>query len=306
MSDHDSDHARSRPTRGGRSTRPGRGPLTSTSRGKDRPFPSPGARTESREIAFPFTPGPIPEPFLEAAAAACLYCAEFDLALPEGAEARLARFAQRLSEANTVMNLTRVDQPRDIASRHLVDCLVFAACLGTRRDARILDLGTGGGLPSIPLAIARPHWRITALDATQKKIAFVAAVAQELGLANLTPVAERAEVLGHQSGHRESYDAVVSRAVAPLPVLLEYSIPFLVKGGYLFASKGSRVADEVDAADQAFGELGCELVSRETYGTLDPDVEFSMLVIRKLEPTRRKYPRHPSKIKNSPLGRLEI
>ncbi len=235
-----------------------------------------------------------------------LFCESYGVRLPEDAAARLARFAQRLAEANQVMNLTRVDTPEGIASRHLADSLVFCACLQEREEARILDLGTGPGLPAIPLAIARPRWRITALDATSKKIAFVARMAEELGLPNLTPIAERAEVLGHQPGHREGYHAVVARAVANLPVLLEYAVPFLKPSGFLFAPKGSRADDEIRDASRAFEELGASLVSQEEYPTPDPEVRYSMLVIQKVAPTRPVYPRHPSRIRSRPLGPVPV
>ena len=109
-------------------------------------------------------------------------------------------------------------------------------------------MGTGAGLPAIPLAIACPDVEVVALDSTAKKMAFVAKMAEELELPNLKPVVARAEELGHERGYREAFDAVVSRATANLPVLLELTVPFLRTAGFLFASKGSRADEEVDSA----------------------------------------------------------
>ena len=125
-------------------------------------------------------------------------------------------------------------------------------------------------------------------------------------LDGLSPLADRAESLAHCPEHRARYDAVVVRAVARLPVLLELTIPFLKVNGYLFASKGSRTDEELAASTRAFEELGCVLVSRETYPTLDPDTEFTLLMIQKIRPTGSVYPRHPSKIKSNPLAPVEV
>lgn len=260
-----------------------------------------GERKPARVIEWPFDPGEIPEEYLEAVDDLGLFLESYDFALPEGASSKLARFSQRLAEANSIMNLTRIDDPMGIASRHLADCLVFAVCLQDRAKAKILDVGTGPGLPAIPLAIARPDWQVTALDSTAKKIAFVQAMAKELELENLHPLSERAEGLAHKQGYRASYGAVVSRATARLSVLLEWTIPFLKKDGFLFASKGSRAAQEIEAAAPAFEALGCALITHERYPTMDPDQEFSMLVIQKLAHTSSEYPRHPSQIKKDPL-----
>lgn len=266
-----------------------------------------GARVATRALALPFAEGPVPEEIVESIDDLLLFCEGLGLELPEAAPARLARYAQRLFEANAVMNLFRgATTPEELAGRHLGDCLVFQACLATLGQGRVLDVGTGAGLPAVPLAIACPGLRVVALDSTAKKTAFVVAVKRELELDNLEVLTERAETLGHQKGHRGAYDAVVSRATANLPALLEITVPFLKPGGFLFASKGSRVAEEVEAAANAFRELKAELVSQETYGTMEPGVEFAMLVIRKAGDTPARYPRHPSQIKSRPLGRVEV
>lgn len=265
-----------------------------------------GAATPARKIEFPFTEGPVPEAFVDAVEDLRLFAEGFDLEVEDHQAEQLARYSQRLAEANQVMNLTRVDDPEGIATRHLADGLVHSVCLGERNRGRLLDLGTGPGLPSVPIAVLRPGWQVTALDATRKKIAFVQAVGAELGLDNLHPIAGRAEELGHDPAHRAKYSAVVARAVARLTVLLEYAIPFLEPDGFFFAAKGRRADEEVEDAERAFEELGCALVSRETYPTPDPESEFVMLVIQKLGRTPKQYPRHPSRIKSAPLDPITV
>lgn len=287
----------SRPPPGRRNQKPRRPPKPTTT----------GKRNPARPIEWPFAEGPVPEEYQEAVADLVLFCETLELELDEVAEEKLARYAQRLTEANTIMNLTRgAKTPAELASRHLGDCLIFQACLANVEAGRVLDVGTGAGLPAIPLAIACPQLEVVALDSTAKKMAFVSKIAKELELPNLKTVVGRAEELGHERGYREAFDAVVSRATANLPVLLELTVPFLRPAGFLFASKGSRAEEEIQSAERAFQELRCGLVSHETYPTMQEDVLFAMLVIQKAAPTPRDYPRHPSRIKSSPLGKLAV
>lgn len=266
-----------------------------------------GDRTPSREIVFPFEPGPVPEVYQEAVSDLVLFCEDLGLTLPEEAESKLARYCQRLTEANEVMNLTRgTSSPAELVSRHIGDCLVFRACLGSTPQGKLLDVGTGAGLPAIPLAIACPDLEVVALDSRAKKIAFLEAMVQELDLPNLRPRAERAEVLGHDPAFRGRFQAVVSRATANLPVLLELTLPFLEGEGFLFASKGSRVEEEVESSRHALRELASQVVSVESYPTMDPEVSFAMVVVQRVGPMDGKFPRHPSQIKSRPLGLLSV
>ncbi len=266
-----------------------------------------GTRVGARPIEFPFDQGPIPEEYLDAVGDLALFCQEMELSLTEKAEEQLARYAQRLTEANTVMNLTRgTSNASEMASRHLGDCLIFKSCLETAGSQRVLDVGTGAGLPAIPLAIACPDVEVVALDTRAKKIAFVQAMKEELKLDNLTAIADRAETLAHVKGFRQSFDAVVSRATANLPLLLELTVPFLKPQGYLFASKGSKAQEEIEAASMAFRKLTCDLVSLETYPTMEDDMLFAMLVIQRVGRLDNQFPRHPSRIKSHPLTGVEV
>lgn len=218
------------------------------------------------------------------------------MAADERTLAALGGYLGRLLATNEDLNLTAV-RDADIAwTKHLADSLSLAPHLRPLAPGRVLDLGSGGGLPGIPLAIAFPEVGFTLVDARAKKVAFLADVARELGLSNVTALADRAEALAARgSPHREAYDVVLARAVAPMPVLLELAIPFLRVGGHLLAIKGERYAEELAAAAKALAILETDVASttRTETGTI--------VVLRKHARTPPKYPRRPGEPKKSPL-----
>jgi len=158
------------------------------------------------------------------------------------------------SEKNKVMNLTAVKEPERMALLHIVDSLTAAPFLP--QNARVLDVGSGGGFPALPLAAARPDLRVVCLDATAKKMRFVAETAEKLGLANVSTMSARAEEASQNPIHRESFDCVVSRAVASLPILCELCLPFVKKGGLFVALKGEKAMEEREMAGNAAKKLG--------------------------------------------------
>jgi len=214
----------------------------------------------------------------------------------EATVGRYFAYLDRLLATNETTNLTAVRDADEAISRHLEDSLELTKELETLRSGKVVDLGTGGGLPGIPLAIARPDLAFLLVDSREKKIAFVDATARELGLSNVRAVANRAESLGATgSKDRAAHDAVVSRALAPLPVLLELAIPLLRVSGALFAVKGERWAEELEAAKRAMQVLSVSLEStrRTKSGTI--------LVLRKNAETPARYPRAPGEPKRKPL-----
>lgn len=218
------------------------------------------------------------------------------LAHDEATVGRYLGYLDRLLATNEVTNLTAVRDASEAVSRHLEDSLELARELASVTRGTVVDLGTGGGLPGIPLAIARPDLAFVLVDAREKKIAFVDGAARGLGLTNVTALAARAETLGAVgSRHRASAAAVVSRALAPMPVLLELVAPLLVVGGALYAVKGERWAEEIAAAARAMQLLGMALESdrRTPTGTI--------VVLRKNAETPARYPRAPGEPKRKPL-----
>lgn len=209
---------------------------------------------------------------------------------------RLGRYLAYLADANRKFNLTAVDEPGAMWIRHVADSLSLLPLLASLEAKDVLDVGSGGGLPAIPLAIAMPEVRFTLLEATGKKVRFLEAVAAALGLVNVTVVAGRAEDLGQDRARfRERFDAVTSRAVGPLPTLLELTLPFARIEGHVLAIKGEKAIDEIAASKRALHALHAEALEpvRTPTGTI--------VAIRKRRTTPKMYPRRAGEPKRDPL-----
>lgn len=213
----------------------------------------------------------------------------------ENAEA-FEKLTALLLDANGRMNLTAILSPRDVILKHYADCLLSAHLLP--QNASLLDVGCGGGFPALPLAIARPDLHITALDATAKKLAFVDDAAKQLGLSVKT-VAGRAEELGRDPSCRAAFDAVTARAVAELRILAEWCLPFLSVGGTFLAMKGSSGEEELKNARNALKILGAEVLKVEKLPL--GDARRVNILIKKVRPTPRDYPRKNARIIKEPL-----
>mgnify|MGYP003314339479 CR=1 FL=1 len=179
-----------------------------------------------------------------------------DLYFSEGQKARYAAFFRRLFEVNAYTNLTAIRSVPEAVVKHLIDSLTILPLLP--QNAKILDVGCGGGFPSLPLAIARPDLTIVALDSTAKKIDFVNDVIASLQLRHITAMTERAEEFAHTSA-RASFDCVISRAVANMTALAEITLPFVRKNGFVLAMKGPGGREELDAAGKMIQTLGGDL-----------------------------------------------
>ena len=202
------------------------------------------------------------------------------------------RYSDELAAWNRRVNLTAVTDPHEVVAKHFLDSLSVAAALpsGAREQSlRLLDVGSGGGFPGIPLKIAFPQWRVALLEATGKKATFLEHVVGLLRLDGASVIAGRAETIAHDPAHREAYDVVVSRAVAPMAVLAELCLPFCRTGGTFVAQKSRGADDEVSAALRAIDAMG---------GRLDRLQEVSydggeglLVVVEKAAPTPARYPR---------------
>lgn len=207
-------------------------------------------------------------------------------------------YCNMLIEWNSKMNLTAIKEPTEIAVKHFVDSCSVLNYVKIKKNAKVIDIGTGAGFPGIPLKILREDLDITLLDSLNKRLVFLNEVAKELKL-ELNTIHSRAEDLGRQENHREQYDIAISRAVAPLNVLSEYSIPFVRKGGKFISMKGPNVQSEIDEAKKAIRILGgkCNNVVQFSIG----DNSRSIVIVDKLNQTPYTYPRHGSKISKKPL-----
>jgi 16S rRNA (guanine527-N7)-methyltransferase len=221
--------------------------------------------------------------------------------LDETALGRFARYRDRIVQAAAEFSLTAVRDPALIETRHFLEAIAFGALLAQRglfkEGARVIDIGSGAGLPGLPLKIAWPGLQMTLLEATGKKCRFLEQMVVELELDGVEVVEARSEDAGRDPAHRGAYDLVVARAVAPLPVLLEYALPLLKVGGRLAANKGSAAAREIEASDAALRELGGVL--EEALPFYPPEViGQTVILVRKTSETPERYPRRagiPSK-----------
>ena len=217
-------------------------------------------------------------------------------AVLEEQENVFATFYALLTEKNKVMNLTAITEKDEVRVKHFEDSLML---LSYDRDFEtLIDVGTGAGFPGVPLAIARPDVRVLLLDSLRKRIGFLDEVCAALPLPNAATEHNRAE--DAVKTHRETFDRAVSRAVANLSTLSEYCLPFVKVGGYFVAYKSGNVAEEVEAAQNAVRRLGGEIERIETYRLSNGDPR-SLIFIRKIAPTPKKYPRKAGTPQKDPL-----
>ncbi len=214
---------------------------------------------------------------------------------PARAEA-LARYGELLLARNREVNLTAITQPGEVATLHMLDCAALCVGFG-QAGPRVVDVGTGAGFPGLVLAILRPDWSVTLLDPLEKRLDFLAQVAGELGLTNVTLLHSRGEDAGRDPALRESFDCVCARAVAELTVLSELCLPLARPGGVFLAMKATGSQAEMDAALPLIGQLGGRVLPPWDYAIPGADVTHRVWPIRKEGPTPPRFPRRWARIK---------
>ncbi len=230
---------------------------------------------------------------------------DLKVALTDDQCSMLARYAQLLVEWNSRMNLTAIEDDAGVLTRHLADSLTVLQALDRILAGvpapRMIDVGTGAGLPGIPIKIVRPHIVVDLADSTGKKIRFCTAVIGELGLAGIQAIHGRAEEMARRREHREMYDLVIARAVAPLPTLAEYLLPFARVSGWCIAMKGAEAQVEAERAQKAIATLGGSAPTIEPVVLPGAPDRRALLIIRKIRPTPDRYPRPSGAPRASPL-----
>ena len=220
-----------------------------------------------------------------------------DIAVSKTQLEQLETYCARLIEYNQKVNLTAITQPQEIAKKHFLDC---AACQHfIPGGAKCADVGTGAGFPGMVLAIVRPDIDMTLFDSLNKRLIFLEQLASELKVRAVC-VHARAEDAGRNPLYREKYDVALSRAVARLPLLCEYTLPFVKKGGCLLALKGPEVTSEIREAQNAIKLLGGAQPIVEQSNAFDAQ-EHNFVLIKKLKATPSQYPRKAGIPSRSPL-----
>lgn len=226
---------------------------------------------------------------------------EYGIVLTDLQLEQFDKYFMLLIEWNKKINLTAITEEKEVAIKHMIDSI---SCWDDKRfssDSSVIDVGTGAGFPGIPLKIYRPSIKLTLLDSLNKRIKFLSLVTEEIGLDNVECIHARAEEGARNRLLRESFDIAVSRAVARLPVLAEYCIPFVKKGGTFAALKGMRFSEEADEAKNALKVLGGS--EAECVEVKLPYIEDkrAVIYIEKIRSTPKVYPRKSGTPDKNPL-----
>lgn len=226
--------------------------------------------------------------------------ADFKMQLNNLQLTQLEKYFELLVEWNEKINLTAITDAEGVAIKHFADSLTLFNYVDVPENSRVIDVGTGAGFPGIVLKIARPDIELTLLDSLNKRLVFLDNILTEIGL-SAQLIHSRAEDGGQNIDLRESYDFVVSRAVAQLNVLSEYCLPYARLGGSFVALKGPDADNEISNAKRAVQILGGKIKNTYKFSLPNKGGERSIIVIEKNQPTPDKYPRNSGKIKAKPL-----
>lgn len=205
-----------------------------------------------------------------------------------------------LIKTNKFLNLTAITEAHEVVVKHMIDSLSCYDSLIFKDGVSIIDVGTGAGFPGIPLAIYNRNLKITLFDSLQKRLRFLEEVKDILHLNNVSTLHGRAEDMSHKK-YREAFDIATSRAVARLPILAEWVLPYVKEGGYFISLKGAAYEDEIVEASNALHILGGKLEEIRPISLPTLDDKRAVLFIKKVKICPKKYPRKPKDIKEKPL-----
>ncbi len=214
---------------------------------------------------------------------------------------KLEKYMDMVLTRNMSVNLTAITDPEEFEIKNIIDSL---SCIGSSEYASgrtVIDIGTGAGLPGIPLAVMSPDKEFLLMDSLAKRIRIVQEIADELNLTNVKTVHGRAEDLARDAGYREKFDICVSRAVSRLPVLCEYCLPFVRKGGVFISYKGSSYIEEIRESSNALGILGGKLIRTDEECMKEFGLSHPLIYIAKKKNTPDIYPRKAGTPQKKPL-----
>jgi 16S rRNA (guanine527-N7)-methyltransferase len=226
---------------------------------------------------------------------------ELKLPYNKETEEKFILYKDLLKEWNKKINITSIEDDEEIYLKHFIDSLLLLNENNVSEHKTLIDVGTGGGFPGLPLKIVNDNYKITLLDSLRKRMDFLAEVVKALNLKDVDLIHGRAEDYGQNKKYRECYDICVSRAVAPLNVLSEYCIPFVKVGGYFAAYKSDNISQEILNSDNAIKKLGGKIKEIKEISLPGTDIIRKIVIIEKIEPTHTRYPRKAGKPGKDPI-----
>lgn len=226
---------------------------------------------------------------------------DLNMELSQEQQNQFIKYKRLLKEWNEKINITAITDDVEIDIKHFLDSLTPIATKLFDGRKKIIDIGTGGGFPGLPLKIFNKELQVTLLDSLNKRVTFLNEVIKELGLNNIEAIHGRAEELGRTEIYREQYDICVSRAVASLNTLSEYCMPFVKVGGYFISMKGEDVENELKESEKGIETLGGRIIKKQLVKVPKSDIIHSLIIIEKIKETPTKYPRGGGKPKKNPL-----
>ena len=226
---------------------------------------------------------------------------ELNIELDEEQIEKFIVYKELLQEWNQKINITSITEDKEVDIKHFIDSIIPLKTELFEGKLKVIDIGTGGGFPGIPLKIMNENLNMVLLDSTNKKIRFLDEVIEKLELKDIYAIHGRAEELGRNVDYREKYDIAISRAVASLNTLSEYALPFVNVGGHFISMKGPDVDEELNEGKKAIEILGGKVKFVEKIQIPDTDIVHSLIIIEKIKRTPTKYPRAGGKPKKQPL-----
>lgn len=227
---------------------------------------------------------------------------KLNIAYNPAKEDKLNKYMEAILELNRSINLTAITERDEFIKKHYIDSLLCAQCNEFINAETVIDIGTGGGFPGIPLAIAFPEKRFVLVDSLNKRIKIINDLCEKLNICNVAAIHGRAEELARKKDMREAFDLCVSRAVANMSTLSEYCLPFVKKGGFFIAYKGPDCSKELNEATKAIKVLGGKIDREESPRFDNLPFDHKLIVIRKRENTNGKYPRKAGTPSKDPIS----
>jgi len=226
---------------------------------------------------------------------------QLDLSYDSVLDDKFEKYKKLLKEWNQKINITAIKDDEEIYIKHFLDSIIILSKNTEQEKKNIIDIGTGGGFPGLPLKIVNKNYSVTLLDGLRKRIDFLSIVIKELELEDVYLIHGRAEDYGQNEAYREKFDICVSRAVAPLNVLSELCIPFIKVGGYFAAYKSENISEEILNSENAVLKLGGRIKEIREINLPGSEIIRKIIIIEKVNKTEKTYPRKAGKPSKSPL-----